>query len=189
MKQKILNLFCFLLSSACFFILLQIVLIKANANSFSDSTFRVKSHLIFDKKIIGKAQVLDGDSIKIGRKEIRLFGIDAPEYKQKCLDKNNQEYSCGLISRDFLFKLANQKSVECFYAQKDKYDRFLSKCFVEEQSINEEMIKNGMAVIYNFTESSSKMDKLETEAKNNKIGIWQGSFELPKDYRKNNPRI
>ena len=189
MKQKILNSFCFLFSLACIFTISQIAFFKANANNSSDSPFRVKSHLIFDKKIAGKAQVLDGDSIKVGKKEIRLFGIDAPEYKQKCLDKNNQEDSCGIISRDFLFKLANQKSVECFYAQKDKYDRFLSKCFVEQQSINEEIIKNGMAVIYNFTESSAKMDKLETEAKNNKIGIWQGSFELPKDYRKNNPRI
>ena len=87
-----------------------------------------------------------------------------------------------------LTKLINGKKVECVYAEKDKYDRYLGKCFVGEVSINEEIVKNGMAVIYNFTEISDKMDELEKQAKASKIGIWQGSFELPKDYRKHNMR-
>ena len=32
-----------------------------------------------DKIILGKAKVIDGDTIKINKKKIRLFGIDAPE--------------------------------------------------------------------------------------------------------------
>ena len=32
-----------------------------------------------EKAIYGKAQVIDGDTIKINDKKIRLFGIDAPE--------------------------------------------------------------------------------------------------------------
>lgn len=190
MKKGTLNLFCFLVLIVNFVIFYELTQIKnVSAESFSNQGFRVKSHLVFSKKINGKARVIDGDSIKVGGKEIRLYGIDAPEYKQKCLDKNNQEYDCGIISRDFLVNLIHQKQVECLYAQKDKYDRFLSKCFINQKSVNEEMISNGMAVIYNFNESSPKMDKLEATAKNNQIGIWQGSFELPKDYRKKNPRI
>ena len=38
----------------------------------------------FEKIIIGKANVTDGDTIKINDKKIRLFGIDAPETKQFC---------------------------------------------------------------------------------------------------------
>ena len=34
--------------------------------------------------IIGIAKVIDGDTIKIDSKKIRLFGIDAPEKKQFC---------------------------------------------------------------------------------------------------------
>ena len=44
-----------------------------------------------EKIIIGKAQVIDGDTIKINGKKIRLFGIDAPEMKQICKDKNESE--------------------------------------------------------------------------------------------------
>ena len=45
-----------------------------------------------------------------------------------------------------------------------------------------------MAVIYNFTESDEMMNKLEKQAQNSKLGIWQGSFQLPKEYRKYNAR-
>lgn len=150
--------------------------------------FRVKSHLQFNKTFSGKTSVIDGDSINVGGKEVRLFGLDAPEYKQNCFDEKNQEYACGLMSRAFLLELAHKKQVKCIYAEKDKYDRFLSKCFVGEISINEELVKNGMAVIYNFTESDEKMDALEEAAKKQKLGIWRGAFQMPKEYRKANPR-
>ena len=46
-------------------------------------------------------KVTDGDSIKIGKNRIRLQGIDAPEIKQKCI-KDQEEYSCGIDSKNFL---------------------------------------------------------------------------------------
>ena len=158
-----------------------------SANSQSNY-FRVKSHLQFDKKFSGKTSVLDGDSLKVGGKEVRLFGLDAPEYRQTCFDERNEEYNCGQVSRVFLENLAGGKDVKCIYAEKDKYDRFLSKCFIGEISINEELVKNGMAVIYNFAESSEEMNKLEMQAKEKKLGIWKGTFQLPKEYRKSHPR-
>ena len=33
-----------------------------------------------------EVRVIDGDSIEINNKKIRLFGIDAPELKQECLE-------------------------------------------------------------------------------------------------------
>ncbi len=164
-----------------------VVATSENASSQSQY-FRVKSHLQFNKNFVGKASVIDGDSLKVGNREVRLFGIDAPEYHQNCFDEKNKEYACGQASRDFLVDLAQKREVKCIYAEKDKYERFLGKCFVGNIYINEELIKNGMAVIYNFTESDDKMDELESEAKKQKIGIWQGAFQLPKDYRKSHPR-
>ncbi|OFW80882.1 MAG: hypothetical protein A2887_02565 [Alphaproteobacteria bacterium RIFCSPLOWO2_01_FULL_40_26] len=184
MTKKILNF------AVTIFVAIFIVTIFSTVKSASSQSrnFRVKSHLQFDQKFSGNAFILDGDSIKVGGKEVRLFGLDAPEYNQKCFNEKNKEYACGQKSRDFLISLAGGKQVECFYAIKDKYDRYLGKCYVDKLSINEEIIKNGMAVIYNFTESDEKMEKLEKEAQTAKIGIWQGTFQLPKDYRKENPR-
>lgn len=166
-------------ASVFFFILIFaffIKIIKINEVIAQDnSTFRIKSHLIFNKKFSGKAKVIDGDSLKVGNKEIRLYGIDAPEYKQKCLNKINQEYSCGIDSLNFLAKLVDGKKIICYYANKDKYNRYLSNCYYENIFINEEIIKNGMAVIYNFSENNINIENLEKLAKSNKIGIWQGS--------------
>ena len=58
------------------------------------------------KLISGIAKVVDGDTIKIENKKIRLFGIDAPEKKQKCRKPwltilfltFNKDYPCGQIS-------------------------------------------------------------------------------------------
>jgi endonuclease YncB( thermonuclease family) len=150
--------------------------------------FRVKSHPQFNKNFSGNTKVLDGDSIRVGDKEVRLFGLDAPEYKQTCFNAQNQEYACGQASFEFLTKLVSGKNVRCDYSGKDKYNRFLGKCFVGELSINQEIVKNGHAVIYNFNESDEKMDALEFTAQKQKRGIWQGAFLLPKDYRKKHPR-
>lgn len=140
----------------------------------------------FDKSFKAKARALDGDSIMVGKKEVRLFGIDAPEYKQNCLDKNGKEYGCGKISFIYLKKLVNNKAVTCQYHKKDIYDRYLAKCFVGKISINDNLLENGMAVIYNYYKSSQDLKDLENKAKKNKLGIWQGGFELPRHYRKRN---
>ena len=137
-----------------------------------------------DQSFSGKISVIDGDSIRVGDNEVRLMGIDAPEYKQTCFDAKNSEYSCGKISREFLLNLANQKDGTCYYHQRDKYNRFLSKCYIGEMVINEEIVKNGMAVVYNFGNGDPKLDELEMQAKAARLGVWQGAFQLPKDYRK-----
>jgi len=157
----------------------------ASQNNF----LRVKSHLVFNKEFSGIAKVIDGDSISVDDREVRLFGIDAPEYHQTCFDDKKSEYSCGKASQEFLYDLINGKKVTCHYAEKDKYNRFLGKCEIKKISINQEIVKNGMAVIYNFTESDDAIDALEAKAKEQKIGIWQGAFQLPKDYRKSHPRV
>ena len=64
---------------------------KLNQILFSLLTFLIFSTLLnsAEKTILGNAKVIDGDTIKINDKKIRLFGIDAPEKKQICKDKNN----------------------------------------------------------------------------------------------------
>ena len=178
------------LSVAIFFAVFATTIVSAMMNpAVSQSeNLRVKSHLVFDKKFSGKVFVIDGDSIKVGGKEVRLFGIDAPEYHQNCFDAQNEEYACGLASLEFTKKFAGGKEAECVYAEKDKYDRYLGKCSVDGISLNEQLVKNGMAVVYNFTESDAHMDQLEAEAKSKKLGIWKGAFQLPKNYRKSHPR-
>jgi endonuclease YncB( thermonuclease family) len=134
--------------------------------------------------IFGTAKIIDGDTIEINKNRIRLAGIDAPETKQKCLDKNSFEYLCGEVSTNFLKKLINDKNVACDYSQKDIYNRYLGECKLGEININYEMVKNGMAIIYNLKDANDELKNLEVDAKNKKLGLWQGAFLEPKQYRK-----
>lgn len=133
-------------------------------------------------EITGKARIVDGDTIKIENYKIRFFGIDAPEIKQTCLF-NNIKWRCGKESKKFLINIIDGQRVRCVILGKDKYKRFLCECFIKEQNINKLMVKQGWAVAYrNY---SKKYVSDELYAKNKKKGIWQGIFENPWDYRKN----
>jgi endonuclease YncB( thermonuclease family) len=127
---------------------------------------------------------IDGDSIRFKNYEVRLMGIDAPEYSQTCLNAFNQEYPCGRISKIYLANILRNQKVTCKYAKKDIYNRYLAECFVDKLNINHEIIKNGMAIIYDFNDTNPIVESLENQARINKIGVWQGAFEKPKDYRK-----
>ena len=44
--------------------------------------------------VVGVASIIDGDTLEIHGKRIRLHGIDAPESGQFC-EKDGKQYRCG----------------------------------------------------------------------------------------------
>ena len=147
---------------------------------------------ISDEKIIsGKAKVIDGDTIKINKKKIRLFGIDAPENKQICkkiylsffIFNFQKDYKCGEKSTLALFKKLKDKRVKCVLKEsKDKYKRNIGICYVKNQDINKWLVKNGYALAYKRYSKKYVLD--EQYAKKNKLGVWRGTFIEPEKWRR-----
>jgi endonuclease YncB( thermonuclease family) len=143
-------------------------------------------------KISGFAKVVDGDTIKINSKKIRLYGIDAPEKKQKCKKTYltisfmsfTKDYMCGELSTQKLIKKINKQKLNCNILDVDRYKRLIGECFKRNINLNSWMVSNGYAVAYR--KYSKKYVSDEINAKNNKLGIWQGKFEMPWDYRRKN---
>ena len=141
-------------------------------------------------KISGFAKVVDGDTIKINSKKIRLYGIDAPEKKQKCKKTYltisfmsfTKDYMCGEVSTQKLIKKINKQKLNCDILDVDRYKRLIGECFKRNINLNSWMVSNGYAVAYR--KYSKKYISDEINAKNNKLGIWQGKFEMPWDYRR-----
>ena len=54
--------------------------------------------IFFSEAANAKVKVVDGDSFFLDGREIRLFGIDAPEYGQYCFDRYNNKppMNCGI---------------------------------------------------------------------------------------------
>ena len=46
-------------------------------------------------ELVGRASVIDGDTIEIGGERIRLFGIDAIEAHQTCTLPTGGKWRCG----------------------------------------------------------------------------------------------
>ena len=144
------------------------------------------------ENIIGIAKVIDGDTIKIDSKKIRLFGIDAPEKKQFCKKpflsissiSFKKDYPCGEISTNFLKKKIDNKIINCKSLGMDRYKRYIAECFKGKKNINAFMVQNGQAVAYR--KYSPKFISYENNAKKEKLGLWAGTFEMPWVYRKKN---
>tara|TARA_Y100000591_G_scaffold49709_1_gene37978 strand:- start:6 stop:497 length:492 start_codon:yes stop_codon:yes gene_type:complete len=143
-------------------------------------------------EIIGFPKVVDGDSIHIKSYKIRLEGIDAPEMKQKCKKPYLQmmfftfqkEYNCGQVSKKKLLKKIGNKPVKCILLGKDRYKRYLAKCFKGTINLNRWMVRNGYAIAYRKYSKLYAPD--ENFAKEEKLGLWSGTFIKPEKWRKLN---
>lgn len=136
--------------------------------------------LLFSLPVAAKVWVIDGDSLELNGRQIRLVGIDAPEYHQVCYDENKIEYACGKESRKFLISLVGQaKNVTCEKKDTDIYHRELAVCFADGKNLNATMIRNGQAISYR----ERTYEKEQKTAQQAKLGIWRGHFMRPEFWR------
>ena len=71
----------------------------------------------------------------VGQQEVRLFGIDAPEFTQSCT-RGGQAWACGSAAADQLAKLAAGKQVSCTPMGADKYGRTVARCTAGHTDLN-----------------------------------------------------
>lgn len=128
-----------------------------------------------------KIKVIDGDSLIVNGVEVRLHGIDAPEYKQYCFRKDGSKYRCGVAARDYLQILVKGK-INCETKAKDRYKRSVAVCYANGEDINLKMVENGWAVAY--TRYGDEYKNAEKNARREKLGIWQGKFMKPEFFRR-----
>lgn len=131
-------------------------------------------------KVVG---VSDGDTITVmhdGKGEkIRLYGVDTPEKAQDFGQKAKQ------FSSDLVFG----KTVDVRRMDTDRYGRTVGVVTVDGKTLNEELIKAGMAWVYTeYCKESfcSQWQKFQDEAKNKKIGLWSMPNSIrPSEFRRN----
>jgi len=127
-------------------------------------------------------RVVDGDTIHLNGEKIRFTGIDTPELKQTCI-KEGVINPCGVTAKEFLIEKIGDNKVECINEGKDKYNRTLAECFVNDESLSSYLVRSGYAFAYR--RYSKKFIPDEDYARLNKLGIWGMKFSYPWDYRKN----
>lgn len=130
----------------------------------------------FTGKVVG---VSDGDTIEVlyngkGQK-VRLLDIDCPEKKQAFGQRAKQ------FTSDFCFG----KDVRVETKGTDRYGRVLGTVYVNNQSLNEALVKAGLAWHFTKYSHSETFAKLEREARAKKVGLWSDSNPVsPWNFRK-----
>ena len=96
----------------------------------------------------------------------------------------NKNYSCGVVAKKKLNDKIDNSKIKCISSSKDRYKRFLATCFKDKINLNKWMVRNGNAVAYKRYSKDYVRD--EAYAKENKLGVWAGSFMMPEKWRKLN---
>jgi micrococcal nuclease len=140
--------------------------------SQSRPLFVEKTELIKSTEKVSR--VIDGDTFEIeGGIKIRLIGMDTPEMKNK-----NRTIDCYAIeAKKRLESLIADKEVVLAkdVSETDKYGRLLRYVYLEDQFVNNTMIKEGYARISTFPPDVKFKDQLltsERQARETGAGLW-----------------
>lgn len=130
------------------------------------------------KGYIGQVvDVADGDTITVrtenqGDKTIRLSGIDCPETFQ----------IHGEQAKRFTASKLRDRRVRVVPLTVDEYDRIVAVVFVNGENINEQLVAHGHGWVYRkYCKAGYCRDwlKLETTARDARVGLWEDKNPLP----------
>lgn len=129
----------------------------------------------------GVAEVVDGDTLRIGANQVRLAGVDAPEWSQPC-KVGRATWFAGHEAAAWLKSRIEGRKVYCSVSATDRYKRKVATCYVDGADINAELVAAGWAVAYR--QYSTRYVPQETAAKAAALGIWRGRCDLPGEWRR-----
>lgn len=133
----------------------------------------------------GQARVVDGDTLVIAGERIRLFGIDAPELRQRC-DPSGRNWACGEWAAEVLEDLTAQGVLNCKALDRDRYGRTVARCTASGRDVGAAMVRAGAATAY--IQYALDYVTHEAVARTEARGMWSGAVTTPGDYRKINKR-
>lgn len=131
--------------------------------------------------IVGRASVIDGDTLEIRGLRIRLKGIDAPESGQLCRLRG-RKYWCGRLAAFALADAVRDRTVACAPMGRDRYRRVIAVCRAGGVDLNAWMVSEGWALAYR--RYSEDYVAAEATAEQARRGMWRGPFVAPWDWRR-----
>lgn len=133
----------------------------------------------------GNARVIDGDTLVVAGDRVRLDAIDAPESRQSC-SRSGRPWSCGKAATQAMRKLVGRNPVRCEVNRRDRYGRAIAVCFAGGRDLQEELVRQGLALAYR--RYSRRYVPAEDAARAARVGIWAGSFVEPWRWRRQQRR-
>lgn len=149
-----------------------------------DSYERMLSNHASRGAVVGTVEVLDGDTLVLNGKTIRLWGVDAPELKQPCA-RDGFSWLCGQDAKAALRTFIDSRRIACYDKGLDRNGRQQGQCFAGDFDLAGWQVRNGWAMAVRAL--SNTYAPSEAGAKYKRLGIWRDSGILaPWEWRKHN---
>ncbi|GAA3974677.1 thermonuclease family protein [Pedobacter ginsengiterrae] len=160
-----------------------LILLLFTGQAFGLADPRNLKNTVFTAKVI---RILDGDTMEVLYQntpiKIRLAHIDCPEKRRKQPFGNNAKIA--------LSDLCFGQNVTIQAQKYDRYKRLIAVVInSRKQTVNQEMIKKGMAWHFKKYSTDPLYAQLEIEARRNKVGLWKDAKPTPPwEWRKPKPK-
>ena len=125
----------------------------------------------------GTAEIIDGDSLRVGGRAMNLFAVAAPSAGQVCREwahRGQRPYQCGDHARAFLASLIAGAWVECVL---EDAEAATGTCYASGRDLGLAMVRAGWALA--ARDQSTRYVGWEDAARQAKLGLWAGSFAPP----------
>ena len=133
--------------------------------------------------ITGKAYVTDGDGIRVSGQEVRIAGLDAPEWNQPAKHREGYWFAHGRRVKSALIREIGGRPVHVSVERYDKFGRAVGTVTCYGRDIGAWLVREGHArALY-----SDRYAQVEEEAKRAKRGMWGHAVNIdPRKWRHRN---
>ena len=134
--------------------------------------------------LIGKAYVTDGDGIRVSGQEVRIAGLDAPEFDQVARHRDGYWYPHGRHVKSALIREIGGKRVHVTVERYDKFGRAIGIVTYDNMDVGEWLVREGHArAMYD-----DRFKHIEQEARNARRGMWRHATNIdPRKWRHRKP--
>ncbi|MFN6955107.1 MAG: thermonuclease family protein [Acetobacteraceae bacterium] len=118
-------------------------------------------------------RVVDGDTLRLGDRTLRLSGIEAPARGLRCTDGEGRGFDCGAAAAEALARLVAGRDLVCRVHGRDRFGRALGACSAGTTDVNASLVDGGWA---RAADATGGLAVAEAAARAGRRGLWAGGF-------------
>ncbi len=117
----------------------------------------------------GQVAVVDGGTLRLNDRVVRLTGIVPPARGDTCHAKDGAGFDCGVAAANALAAMVSGHAVECTLRGHDDGGRPLGSCATEGAALNHSLVATGWA---RAEPGDAALRNAEAEARDAGLGVW-----------------
>lgn len=128
--------------------------------------------------LVGRARVVDGDTLDIRGVRIRLHGVDTPERGQTCT-RDRRRMDCYAAATQALEHLIGRSEILCSWVGDGGFGRVAARCWVGRTELGAWMVWAGWAIVARRYTQDPLHLRYEAEARAERRGVWADPRFIP----------